>query len=278
MAVASGDYSSPFRGQGLAFHEVREYRPHDDIRSIDWRVTARTGKPHVKIFTEERERTVILCVDANATMRFGTRGTFKSVQAARAAALLAWQANGSKDSVGCLIFGDVPDAIQFFAPSRSRQPLWQALKLLCEPWAGSHSDFIAVETALQYLERSVPTGALVLVVGDFHQVDHRLEKPIGTLRRRCDMVLIAINDPADQTLPQVGPMIFSDGCGSKVMLDTNDRANLQAYARQWRQNRETLEEIARRQAIEIVDLHTDKDVFCDLQAGLRRASIRKGRR
>src|SRR5271155_4260155 len=79
MAIASGDYTSPFRGQGLVFHEVREYRFGDDIRSIDWRVTARTGKPHVKVFIEERERTVILCINANASMRFGTRGTFKSV-------------------------------------------------------------------------------------------------------------------------------------------------------------------------------------------------------
>ena len=78
-AAASGNYASPFRGQGLAFHEVRDYRFGDDIRSIDWRVTARTNKPHIKVFTEERERTVILCIDANVAMRFGTRGTFKSV-------------------------------------------------------------------------------------------------------------------------------------------------------------------------------------------------------
>src|SRR6202789_3352703 len=112
MAIASGDYTSPCRGQGLAFHEVREYHFGDDIRSIDWRVTARTDKPHVKVFTEERERTVILCVDANAAMRFGTRGTFKSVQAARAAALLGSQARCSNDRVGCLVFGDVAEGIR----------------------------------------------------------------------------------------------------------------------------------------------------------------------
>src|SRR5271170_5744589 len=128
--AGSGDYASPFRGQGLAFHEVREYRFGDDIRSIDWRVTARTDKAHVKIFTEKRERTVILCVDANAAMRFGTRGTFKSVQAARAAALLGGQACSSNDRVGCLVFGDVADGMQFFTPMRSRRALWQALKLL----------------------------------------------------------------------------------------------------------------------------------------------------
>src|SRR3984957_10208125 len=160
VAASSGDYASPFRGQGLEFYEVREYRFGDDIRSIDWRVTARTDKPYVKVFTEERERTVIICIDANAAMRFGTRGTFKSVQAARAAALLGWQANHSNDRVGCLVFGDVVDGVQFFAPARSRQALWQTLKLLSRATRDVHKTPVPVETALKHLERVAPTGSL----------------------------------------------------------------------------------------------------------------------
>src|ERR1700744_1672482 len=152
MAASFGDYSSPFRGQGLEFHEVREYRFGDDIRNIDWRVTARTDKPYVKVFTEERERTVILCIDANAAMRFGTRGTFKSVQAARAASLLGWQANVAKDRVGCVVFGDVPGGIKYFTPTRSRQALWQTLKLLSRTTAGENKAPVPQETVLKYLE------------------------------------------------------------------------------------------------------------------------------
>ncbi|HEY5337882.1 MAG TPA: DUF58 domain-containing protein, partial [Rhizomicrobium sp.] len=185
MTAGSGEYASPFRGQGLEFHEVREYRFGDDIRSIDWRVTARTEKTHVKVFTEERERTVILCVDANAAMRFGTRGTFKSVQVARAAALLGWQANGSNDRVGCLVFGDVPDGLQFFAPARSRKSLWLALKLLSQPAQGAHQATVPPEAALKYLERVTPNGSLLLVIGDFQPVTETLEKRLGNLRRTC---------------------------------------------------------------------------------------------
>jgi uncharacterized protein (DUF58 family) len=277
MAAGSGDYASPFRGQGLAFHEVREYRFGDDIRSIDWRVTARTDKPYVKVFTEERERTVILCVDANAAMRFGTRGTFKSVQAARATALLGSQASSNNDRVGCLVFGDVPEGIQFFAPARSSRTLWQALKLLSARAQGVHKTPVRPETALKYLERVAPTGALLLVIGDFQQATETLERQIGTLRRTCDVVLIAVNDPADREIPAMETVIFEDSAGRKLMLDTDNRAVRQAYAQQWREGRKRLEDIAARRGVAVVDLHTGNDVYADLLLGLRRLNIGKTR-
>jgi uncharacterized protein (DUF58 family) len=278
MTAGSGEYASPFRGQGLAFHEVREYRFGDDIRSIDWRVTARTDKPHVKVFTEERERTVILCIDANAAMRFGTRGTFKSVQTARAAALLGWQANSSDDRVGSIVFGDVPDGMQFFAPARSRQALSRTLKLLSQTTQGAHKTTVPPEVALNYLERLAPTGSLVLVIGDFQPATEALEKRLGTLRRTCDVVLIAVNDPADREIPAMETVVFEDYTGRKLALDTNNRAGRDAYAAQWRENRKRLEDMAVRRGVGIVDLHTDKDVYADLLLGLRRLNIGKARR
>jgi len=272
MAIASGDYKSPFRGQGLVFHEVREYRFGDDIRSIDWRVTARTDKPHVKVFMEERERTVILCINANASMRFGTRGTFKSVQAARAAALLGWYANGQNDRVGCMVFGDVPEGMQFFTPARSRQALWQALKLLSGKMHGVHKAPVRLETALNHLERVAPTGSLVLIIGDFYQSAGMLERRLGNLHRRCDIVLVTINDPADREIPAMGTVIFEDDTGNKFVFDSDSREAREAYARQWNENRKQLVDIAKRRNIGIVDLHTGKDVYTDLQFGLRRLS------
>jgi len=278
MAIASGDYTSPFRGQGLAFHEVREYRPGDDIRSIDWRVTARTDKPHVKIFVEERERTVILCIDANASMRFGTRGTFKSVQAARAAALLGWHANGHNDRVGCIVFGDVAEGMQFFTPRRSRQALWQALKLLSQQTIGAHKQQVSLETALAHLERTAPTGALVLIISDFSELAATLERQIGNLHRRCDVVLIAVQDPADREIPAMGTIIFTDDAGHKLEFASGSQEARDAYEKQWYENRKQLEDIARRRAIGIVDLHTGKDIYMDLQLGLRRLGSGSGRR
>jgi uncharacterized protein (DUF58 family) len=277
MAAGSGDYASPFRGQGLEFHEVREYRFGDDIRSIDWRVTARTDKPYVKVFTEERERTVILCIDANATMRFGTRGTFKSVQAARAAALLGWQANSSNDRVGCIVFGDVPEGMQFFMPARSRRALWQTLKLLSDTTTGAHNIPVEQEAALKYLERVAPTRALLLIISDFQHATEAIEKRLGNLRRTCDVVLIAVNDPADREIPAMETVIFTDDAGNKLILDTDSRIGREAYRRQWFENRKRLEDMAARRKIGIVDLHTNEDVYTDLLLGLRRLNIAKAR-
>jgi uncharacterized protein (DUF58 family) len=275
LMPGSGDYASPFRGQGLAFHEVREYHFGDDIRSIDWRVTARTDKPYVKIFTEERERTVILCIDANAAMRFGTRGTFKSVQAARATALLGWQSNSAGDRVGCIVFGDIPEGQRFFTPTRSRRALWQTLKLLSDTEVGAHKSPVAVETALKYLERVAPTGSLLLVIGDFLDASDALEKRLGNLRRTCDIVLVAINDPADREIPAMATIVFDDDAGHRLTVDTDSQSGRESYARQWQENRARLEDIAARQRVGIMDLHTDKDVYTDLLLGLRRLNIGK---
>ena len=277
-AVTSGDYASPFRRQGLEFHEVREYRVGDDIRTIDWRVTARTDKPHVKVFIEARERTVILCIDANAAMRFGTRGTFKSVQAARAAALLGWQASGIGDRVGCLIYGDVPDGMQFFTSTRSRHALWQSLKLLSDTARGVHKAPVTLETALKYLERVAPTGALIFVIADFHQATPTLEKRLGQLHLACDIVLISVNDPADGEIPAMKTVVFADETGRKLTVDTDSLAAREAYARRWRENRKQLEVIAARRGIGLVDLHTDTDVYADLLPGLSRLKFRKAGR
>ncbi len=272
FAQAAGAHASPFRGQGLSFHEVREYKTGDDIRRIDWRVTARTGKPHLKVFTEERERTVLLAIDANAAMRFGTRGTFKSVQAARAAAVLGHQAHGENDKLGCVVFGDVEEGLRFFTPARSGRALWQALKLLSGGEADKHAAAVPVkvEEALEYLGRAAPTGALLFVISDFYPLTEAFEKHLGNLRRRCDVVLVAVHDPADDVMPPMDMVIFSDAAGQKSRVNTDSLAGRESYAAQWRDNRKILEDSARRQRIGIVDIHTDGKVYNDLLRGLRR--------
>jgi uncharacterized protein (DUF58 family) len=277
LNLAAGDYVSPFRGQGLEFHEVREYRPGDDVRNIDWRVTARTNRPHLKTFTQERERSVLLAVDANAGMRYGTRGTFKSVQAARAAALLGWKAHGGNDRVGAVVYGDVAEGTQWFPPSRSKRALWKALKLLCAPVTEAASKPIALERVLGELERGAPTGALIFIVSDFYDVTETLEKLLANLRRRCDIVLVAVQDPIDRAIVPLEDVIFTDAEGRKLRVSTLAPEAREAYARQWRENRMKLEDIAARRRIGIVDVHTEHDVTTDLRNGLRLLD-RKGRR
>ena len=275
LAAASGNYASPFRGQGLEFHEVREYRPGDDVRNIDWRVTARMDRPFLKVFIEERERTVLLCVDANAAMRFGTRGTFKSIQAARAAAILGRMAQAVNDRIGALLFGDVPEGLEYFAPARSRQPLWRALRALSRRERALHKSPVALNEALTMLNRTAPTGSLIFIVGDFARVGEGLEKTVAGLQRRCDVVFVRVNDPADRILPPLEPVVFTGG-GTRVKAATSSGAGRDAYERQWHDNRNALEDIARRQRIGIIDLHTDKDVQAELSLGLRRIELRHG--
>ena len=278
MAAAAGNYASPFRGQGLEFHEVREYRAGDDVRNIDWRVTARMNRPFMKVFTEERERTILLCINAGAAMRFGTRGTFKSIQAERAAALLGWMAQASNDRVGALIFGDVPDGMQFIAPARSRSPLWRTLKTLCRRTPPKNPKPVTLEEALTTLERTAPTGALIFIISDFQPVTDSLEKILANLRRRCDIIMIGVTDPADRDLPAMEAVWFSDTGGKRILAGTGSKKGRESYARQWRENRTKLEDIAARQRISIIDIHTNADVYTELVQGLRFVERRGSRR
>lgn len=274
-AVAAGDHNSPFRGQGLEFEEVQEYSPGDDIRSIDWRVTARTGSPHTKVFKEERERSVIICVDSNATMRFGTKGTFKSIQAARIAALLGWQANNNRDRLGACVFGDVPEGMQFFAPNRSRKSLWAMLKQLSNQDIVSQSQPVALEDTLQHLNKAAPTGALIYIISDFNSMSEDLEQQLGNLQKRCNVILIAVDDPADQIIPPVGTLLCSKNPQEELYVNTDSQSGRENYTQYWQKTRGQLERIASRLGISIITIATDSDVHKELVYGLKRIIKRR---
>jgi uncharacterized protein (DUF58 family) len=262
-----GDYKSPFRGQGMEFEEVREYVAGDDVRNIDWRVTARTGSAHVKIFTEERERTVLICVDANDTMRFGTKGTFKSIQAARAAALIGWYANSINDRVGTCVFGNVENDMKFYKPKRSRESLWKMLKLLSDK-TPNNNNIVALDETLKHMNKAAPTGSLIFIISDFAKINDSMQKQIGNLRKRCDVVLVSVNDPADMDIAAVGSLLFSDGDNSSL-INTDNKKGREIYAQKAMENNDRLMEIAMRFRISVISLATNRDVYNDLRRGLR---------
>lgn len=276
LSVVSGDHRSPFRGKGLEFEEVREYVHGDDVRNIDWRVTARTGKPHLKLFSEERERSVLICTDVNHTMRFGTRGTFKSVQAARAAALLGWAASRENNRVGGSFYGNVPDGMVFFDPVRSRRSLWRMLKQLCDR-EDYFEDPVLLEDHLRYLNKAVPPGALVFIISDFIVPGEHLKKRLSDLHRRADIMLVSINDPADEFLPPAGPLIFSDAGSRKLTIDTADQKGGKAYRQLWLQNRQALQNIVASLGLGYISLSTDQDIRLDLTRGVKRTARKGGR-
>lgn len=271
-----GGHYSPFRGQGLEFDFVRKYVPGDDIRNIDWRVTARTDSPHLKIFKEEREREVLLCLDMNATMRFGTRKTFKSVQAARIAALLGWCAMADQERISACLFGDVPNGITFFAPTRTRKSFSSLLKSLSEPPSEQHH--ISLSHVLPQIGQVARTGSLIYLISDFMEIkDLQEEGKIYRLSKRCDIIFISVNDLADQSICPSGILSFGSG-KETIQVNTDAVSGREAYEQQWKENREKLEALTSSLKIPLIKLTTESDICRELIFGLRNCSaIRKSR-
>jgi uncharacterized protein (DUF58 family) len=265
----SGLYASVFRGTGLDFEEVREYHEGDDIRNMEWKVTARTNSPHLKTFREERERSVVLCVDQGPHMHFGTRGTFKSVQAARCAALLGWAANSQNDRVGGLLFGDAADAPRHFRPTKDRRALWRLLKALSRPSAGAEANSDPLLNALRRAEGGTAAGSLIFVIAEFNRDNTALESTLGRLSQRHTLVLIPIDDRADRELPDVGRALFTDAEGNLLEIEASDPAGRAEYRQAWEYNRMALAGIASRLRIPLIPLRTDEDVHRALMRGIR---------
>lgn len=265
----SGLYASVFRGQGMDYEETREYREGDEIRNMDWRVTARTGVPHLKVFREERERAVVLCVDAGPHMHFGTRGTFKCVQAARAAALLGWAATSSHDRVGAVLYGDPSTGMQYLRPTRSRASFWRMLRALAGTSERGRAQGDSLLEALARLQRLASTGVLLFVIGDLNRDPSSLRLPLGRLAQRNDVVLLPVDDPADRDLPDVGRAVFQAPDGTRLEVDTHGERGRRQYRERWEARREALRTLGQRLGIPVIPLPTAGDAERVLADGLR---------
>ncbi|MEA2094190.1 MAG: DUF58 domain-containing protein [Pseudomonadota bacterium] len=271
----TGMYASVFRGTGLDFDEVREYREGDDIRNMDWLVTARTGKPHLKVFREERQRSVILCVDTGPHMSFGTRGTFKSIQAARTAALIGWAASKQNDKVGGVLFGNPGTGIRYYRATSGRRGLWRLLRELSQPAEHGETDETQLLDALRHLDSGSTTGSLIFVIAAINQVSVGLERTLGSMRQRHDVLLLPIDDPADRDLPAIGKVVFTNAVGELLEVDTDNTAGRQAFREDWELRREEVLQMASRLGIGLVPVSTTADVSHTLIEGLRHYSGRR---
>lgn len=223
-SVMNGRHASKLRGRGLNFEELRNYLPGDDIRTIDWKVTARTGEPHVRVYTEERDRPTLLLVDQRMSMFFGSRVYMKSVIAAEAAAIAAHQVLAQGDRVGGMVFGD--DAIAEHRPVRSPVAVHRFLASISDangrldagrtvPQEGSLND------VLRAAARIAKTNYLVMVFSDFDGVDDRTEQLIRALARNNDLLLFSVSDPLANDLPEEFRIAVSDGV-LQAEIDTRD--------------------------------------------------------
>jgi uncharacterized protein (DUF58 family) len=215
-ASFAGQYESVFKGRGMQFDEVREYTPGDDIRTIDWNVTARTGRPYIKRFVEEREMTAIFAVDLSASGRFGTIAKTKNQLAAEFCAVLAFAAAKNNDKVGLLIF---TDRIELFIPPKkgSRHVLRLIRELLYFQTPKRQTD---IPLALDYLAKVIRKKSTVFVVSDFIQADFK--RSLGLLNKRHDCIAVPVRDPAEVALPKVGIIEFADAeTGETIIIDTS---------------------------------------------------------
>lgn len=216
-SVFSGQYASAFKGQGMEFAEVREYQYGDDVRSIDWNVTARMGHPYIKCFEEERELTLMLVVDASGSLSFGSKDRFKGEVAAEISALLSLLAIRNNDRVGALFFTDRIE--KFISPRKGKKHVLRLIReiLAFEP-EGKGTD---LSLALETVCRVLPRRAIVMVLSDFHiQDDSRALKVAG---RQHDLVALSLLDPREEELPEVGLIHLEDAeTGETLLVDSND--------------------------------------------------------
>ncbi len=222
-----GQYHSVFKGRGMEFAEVRQYQPGDDVRTIDWNVTARTGVPHVKRYTEERELTVMLMVDASASTRFGSVRQFKQELAAELAAVFAYSAISNNDKVGLLIF---TDRIELAVPPRkgNRHVLRVIREILNHAPQGRGTD---IPLALDHLNRVANRRCVVFLLSDFLAPD--LRRPLRVATRRHDLIAVVLEDPRDNQLPSLGLVALEDPeSGETVLVDTGDARVRATYQRQ----------------------------------------------
>lgn len=215
--VFSGEYHSVFKGQGMEFAEVREYDPGDDIRTIDWNVTARMGKPYIKRFTEERELTVMLVVDASGSGNFGTATHMKGEIAVELCAVLAFAAIKNNDRVGLLVFTDQIE--KFIPPKKGRTHVLRVIReLLYMQPTRTGTD---ITQALEYLNKVVNRRSIVFLVSDFLTSDYTTALRIAN--KRHDMVAVTITDPRELDIPRVGFLELEDAeTGEEILIDTND--------------------------------------------------------
>jgi len=257
----AGQYHSVFKGRGMNFEEVREYAPGDEIRSIDWNVTARMNTPYVKKFTEERELTVLLVVDVSASGMFGSVELSKRELAAEVASILAFSAINNNDKVGLLLFSD--DVELYIPPKKGRMHTLRLIRemLYFEP-KGRGTNLAG---ALDYLNRVTSRRAVVFMISDFLAPD--FTKALTVTSRRHDLVAMPVVDPGEATLPDVGIITLEDAeTGEQIDINTSSKAVRRGLADQEETRRKSLERLFRSRRVDIVRLSTTEDYLLALRA------------
>ena len=264
-----GLHHSKLRGRGVDFDQVRVYQAGDDVRSIDWRVTARTQEPHTKLFHEERERPIFILVEQSRQLFFGSGLTFKSVLAAQAASLIGWAALGHNDRVGGLVYGD--NEHYEIKPRRSKQSLLQLLNRLVRVNHSLHTEAAAEPNALGLAliraRKVLRPGSLVIVICDERALTEAAEQQLSLLSRHCDLLMLPVSDPLDHALPAAGLLRFTER-DAQLELDTLNLELRQAYRARGEARIARWELLAQKLRVLLMPLSTQSEMVEQLRAYL----------
>ena len=265
--IFAGEYHSAFKGRGMAFSEVREYQWGDDVRNMDWNVTARMSAPYVKVFEEERELTVVLLIDISRSGLFGTVGETKRELVAEIAATLAFSAMLNNDKVGALFFSDRVE--KFIPPKKGRSHLLHILREILE-YTPEH-DGTDVGEALRYLTNAIKRRCTAFLLSDMLDVDEtgapRYEEALKVAVNRHDLSVIRVYDPRERTIPDVGLVHVKDSeTGRGAWVNTSSRSTRAAYEKWFRTATEASVRLFNRYQVDSVDTATDEDYVKNLIA------------
>ncbi len=269
--IFAGQYHSAFKGRGMAFSEVREYRVGDDVRDIDWNVTARSRSPHVKVYEEERELTMMLLVDVSGSRLFGSTSKLKKNLITEIAAVLAFSATENNDKVGCIFFSDRVE--KFIPPKKGRAHILMIIRELIEftPQATGTD----VGEALHYLTNVLKKRSTAFVLSDFMDCEGtervRFEDPLKIASGKHDLVGIRIYDRREESLPDVGILELQDAeTGEKVWVDTSSASTRKAYADHWTKTNTLIDHALSRARVDNVRIATDEDYVKSLMKLFKR--------
>ncbi len=267
--IFAGEYESVFKGRGMEFNEVREYQPGDEIRTIDWNVTARMGKPYIKKYVEERELVIMLVVDMSASIDFGTQQQTKGDIAAEISGLLAFSAIKNNDKVGLICF---TNEVELFVPPRKGKK--HVLRVIREIlYFDPHQRATNINAALEYVDRVLQRRSVVFLISDFR--DDGYEKRLAITSKHHDLIAVMVEDAREEELPDVGLIELEDAeTGEVIILDTKNQSTREAYRQLNRRAIEARQKHFRANKVDCIEIRTDRSYVEPLIRFFRQRAMR----
>ena len=260
--IFAGEYHSAFKGRGMTFSEVREYQYGDDIRDIDWNVTARHNRPYIKVYEEERELTVMLLIDMSGSKNFGAEGVVKQEMITEIAATLAFSAIQNNDKIGVIFFSDKVE--KFIPPKKGRKHILRIISELLDFKPENRGTDIGY--VLQYMTDAIKKRCTTFIISDFID-DHDYYKPLSIASRKHDVTAIQVYDKRDTQLPNIGLMRITDAeLGTDKWIDTGSQKVRQAYSKWWYERQQYMTGTAQKCKVETASIATDEDYVKALMA------------